>query len=64
VLGGPAAYELVNYYSEGAKIFIYHIAVKPEFQRHGAGKKLITSVKEYCRENGIREFLPELIGKI
>lgn len=59
VVGGLTAYELAAYHAEGSEIFIYDIAVKREFQGHGAGKKLIGSVKEYCRENGIREFFVE-----
>ena len=59
IAGGLTAYELVNYYSEGSEIFIYDIAIKPEFQRQGLGKKLILTVNEYCSENGIGEFFVE-----
>ena len=59
IAGGLTAYELVDYYSEGSEIFIYDIAIKPEFQRKGLGKKLISVVKEYCIKKGIREFFVE-----
>ena len=44
------------YYSENSEIFIYDLAVKPEYQRMGVGKSLIHKLKEYCVENGIVEF--------
>lgn len=56
VLGGLTAYELPMVYSESPEIFLYDLAVKPEYQRMGIGKRLIQSLKEYCIKNGIREF--------
>jgi len=56
IVGGLTAYELPMYYSENSELFIYDLAVKPEYQRMGVGKRLINKLKEYCVENGIVEF--------
>jgi aminoglycoside 3-N-acetyltransferase I len=56
VLGGLTAFELPMYYSEYSEIFLYDLAVKPEYQRMGIGKRLIHGLKEYCIKNGIKEF--------
>ncbi|MEP7134596.1 MAG: GNAT family N-acetyltransferase [Chloroflexota bacterium] len=56
VVGGLTAYELPKYYSDSSEIFLYDLAVKPEYQRMGIGKGLIQSLKEYCAKNGIEEF--------
>ena len=55
VIGGLTAYELPMYYSGYSEVFIYDIAIQPEFQRKGLGKKLLLTLKEYCRQNGIKE---------
>jgi aminoglycoside 3-N-acetyltransferase I len=59
IVGGLTAYELPMYYSEYSEIFIYDLAVKPEFRRRGFGKKLLSTLKEYCMTNGIRTFFAE-----
>ncbi len=56
VVGGLTAYELPMYYSNSSEIFLYDLAVKPEYQRTGIGKGLLQSLKEYCLKNGIKEF--------
>jgi aminoglycoside 3-N-acetyltransferase I len=56
VVGGLTAYELQKYYSDISEIFIYDLAVKPEYQRMGIGKNLIQSLKAYCIKHGIKEF--------
>lgn len=56
IVGGLTAYELQMYYSENSEIFLYDLAVKPEYQRLGIGKKLLHQLKEYCVKNGILEF--------
>src|SRR6185295_14764739 len=48
VVGGLTAYELPMYYSDRSEIFLYDLAVKPEYQRMGIGKGLLQSLKEYC----------------
>ena len=56
IAGGLTAYELPMYHSDHSEIFLYDLAVKPEFQRIGVGKRLIQNLKEYCVNNGINEF--------
>src|SRR5260221_4597578 len=56
VVGGLTAYELPKYYSYSSEIFLYDLAVQPEYQRMGIGKGLLQSLKEYCFKNGIKEF--------
>ena len=56
VLGGLTAYKLPMVYADSSEIFLYDLAVKPEYQRMGIGKGLIQSLKEYCIKNGIKEF--------
>ena len=56
VVGGLTAYELPMYYSNSSEIFLYDLAVKPEYQRMGIGKRLLQNLKEYCLKNGIKEF--------
>jgi len=56
VVGGLTAYELPMYHSDSSEIFLYDLAVKPEYQRMGIGKRLLQSLKEHCIENGIKGF--------
>jgi len=56
VVGGLTAYDLPMYYRDSSEIFLYDLAVKPEYQRMGIGKGLIQSLKDYCSKNGIKEF--------
>jgi aminoglycoside 3-N-acetyltransferase I len=56
VLGGLTAYELPLYYSDSSEVFLYDLAVKPDMQRMGIGKKLIESLKAHCTQNEIKGF--------
>jgi aminoglycoside 3-N-acetyltransferase I len=56
VAGGLTAYELPLYYAGHAEVFLYDMAVKPEYQRMGIGKELIRRLKAECREKGAKEF--------
>ena len=56
VVGGLTAYELPMYYSDSSEIFLYDLVVKPDHQRMGIGKGLLQRLKEYCTENGVKEF--------
>ena len=56
VVGGLTAYELPMYYEDRSEIFLYDMAVKPEYQRMGIGGGLIKNLKGYCARNGIEEF--------
>lgn len=55
VAGGLTAYILPMYHAEHSEIFIYDIAVETQFQRKGLGKKLLSSLQDYCKQNGIKE---------
>jgi len=56
VVGGLTAYDLPMYYSDSSEIFLYDLAVKPDYQRNGIGKGLLHSLREYCIQNGIKDF--------
>ena len=56
VVGGLTAYELPMYHSDSSEIFLYDLAVKPEYQRMGIGMGLIRSLKAHCIQHGIKEF--------
>jgi aminoglycoside 3-N-acetyltransferase I len=56
VIGGLTAYELPLYYADHSEVFVYDLAVKPEYQRMGIGKELIRSLKADCSRKGVREF--------
>jgi aminoglycoside 3-N-acetyltransferase I len=56
VFGGLTAYELPMIYSDSSEIILYDMAVSPEHQRMGIGKKLIQGLKDYCVTNGIKTF--------
>jgi aminoglycoside 3-N-acetyltransferase I len=55
IVGGLTAYELPMYYAQGSEMFIYDIAVAPDYQRKGIGKKLLSELNDYCRQKGIAE---------
>ena len=59
ILGGATAYLLPLYYSRSSELFIYDVAIHAGYQRSGLGAKLISAIKDYCRQNGIGEmFVP------
>jgi len=51
--GGLTGYISPMYNGEVSEMYIYDIAVKPEFQRRGVGKQLIAFAKEYCTKRGM-----------
>lgn len=55
VIGGLTVYILHRYYSTKPIAYIYDLGVKQSHQRKGVGKKLISFLTEYCRENGFEE---------
>ena len=44
------------HYLEHSEIFLYDLAVKPELQRMGIGKRLLLALKDHCARHGIEEF--------
>lgn len=56
VIAGLTAYELPLYYRDSSEMFLYDLAVQPDYQRMGIGNALLQGLKDYCREHGIEEF--------
>jgi len=52
VTGGLTAYELPMYNAERSEIFIYDIAIKPEYQRRGFGSVLVQSLIAHGEATG------------
>ena len=52
-VGGLTGYISPMYNGEVSELYIYDIAVKPEFQRRGIGKQLIAFAKDYCSKKGM-----------
>lgn len=50
VIGGLTIYMLDQYYSEKPLAYVYDVAVLPEYQRKGVGKKLIKFTNEFCKQ--------------
>jgi aminoglycoside 3-N-acetyltransferase I len=55
IIAGLTVYVLDLYYSEKPLAYIYDLAVLPEYQRIGVGKKLVGFTNEYCRQKGFEE---------
>lgn len=55
VVGGLTAYELTSYYTEAAELFIYDIAVHPEYRRTGIGQALMGFLQDYAAGVGSNE---------
>lgn len=55
IVAGLTVYVLDQYYSQKPVAYIYDLAVLPECQRIGVGKKLIAFLNEYCRQKGFEE---------
>ncbi len=52
VIGGLTAYILSSVYEAKTEVYIFDIAVKPEFQQKGIGTKLLSELKVYCKAAG------------
>lgn len=55
VVGGLTIYVLQNYYNEKPIAYIYDVAITPNFQGQGLGKKLIEEVCMFCEKNGFED---------
>ncbi len=53
--GGLTAYELPMYKEEINEMFLYEIAVVPEYRQMGVAKSLIESLKDICINRHIKE---------
>jgi len=52
-VGGLTGYISPMYNGEVSELYIYDIAVKPQFQRRGVGKQLIAFARDYCSKSGM-----------
>jgi aminoglycoside 3-N-acetyltransferase I len=59
VVGGLTAFEMPMYTSDQSEAYLYDMAILPEFQRMGIGKKLIAAFSDYCRQHNIQNFFVE-----
>jgi aminoglycoside 3-N-acetyltransferase I len=55
VIGGLTVYILHRYYSARPVAYIYDVGVMPEYQRNGTGKKLISYLNKYCKDNDFED---------
>lgn len=55
VIGGLTVYVLHRYYSTKPVAYIYDVGVMRNHQRKGVGKKLISHLTQYCKENGFED---------
>ena len=55
LIGGLTGYELPMYKRQIREMFLYEIAIKPEYRQKGIGSALIYQLKEICRKKGIEE---------
>lgn len=52
IVGGLVAFEMTPIHGT-KELYIYDIAVHPEFQKQGLGKKLMAAIKEEARIRGV-----------
>lgn len=55
VIGGLTAYILTSYFVESSDVYILDIAIKPEFQRMGLGKRIMKALIEHCKKQNMNE---------
>jgi aminoglycoside 3-N-acetyltransferase I len=56
VVGGLTAYDLPSVYSAANEVYLYDLAVVPEWQRRGVGRLLLAALGDCCRQRGDVEF--------
>ena len=55
IVGGATCYILPPYYSTSPHVYIFDLAVLPQFQRLGFGNRLVQAVIEHSRKIGADE---------
>jgi aminoglycoside 3-N-acetyltransferase I len=55
VIGGLTVYILHRYYTAKPVAYIYDVGVMPDYQRNGTGKKLISHLTKYCKDNDFED---------
>ena len=59
VVGGLTAHTLPMTRTESAEVFIYDVAVRPEYQRQGIGRQLVTVLLAAATTSGLGDvFVP------
>ena len=58
IVGGLVAFEMMPIHGT-KELYLYDIAVHPEFQKQGMGKKLMEAIKEEARTRGVEAILVE-----
>jgi aminoglycoside 3-N-acetyltransferase I len=53
IVGGLTAHTLPMTRAERSEMFIYDVAVRPDYQRQGVGRHLMTAVRNAARARGI-----------
>ena len=57
VVGGLTAHTLPMTRAERSEMFIYDVAVRPDYQRQGVGRRLMAAVRDTARDQGIDVFV-------
>ena len=53
IVGGLTAHALPMTRAERSEMFIYDVAVRPDYQRQGVGRRLVAAVRDAARDRGI-----------
>jgi len=63
IIGGLTAHELASTYFEANEVYVYDLAVHPDYQRKGIGTRLIEELKKISCSKGDKEiFLQADVG--
>ena len=57
IVGGLTAHTLPMTRAECSEMFIYDVAVRPDYQRQGVGRRLMAAVRGVARDQGIDVFV-------
>ncbi len=55
IIGGLTAHELPSTYFEANEVYVYDLAVHPNFQKKGIGRRLIEELKNISCSKGDKE---------
>ena len=62
VVGGLTAYILDGYYTKKQQVYLYDVAVHPDFQRQGIGRKLVDAFIAHCAAASFEEVFVQADG--